>query len=309
MSVDVVVVGGGTAGLSAALVLARSCREVVLIDAGEPRNMVVESTHGYLSCDGVTPDELLAAGRREVAGYGGRLLTDRVVEITGVDTGFVVERVGGPAITTRAVLMATGLRDELPAIPGVREQWGAGVLHCPYCHGYEVRGAPLAVVGGENRPFSVHQAALVRQWSADIIFFPNKIVQSDDERRRLTARSIRIIDGDVGRVIAADGQLRGIEMATGEFIPRTAVFVGPRFTPRDGLLTRMGCSVGDNGWVVVDDVGCTSIPGVWAAGNVADSPAQLVNAAAAGSKAAISLNHFLLECDIQAALSGAAVVG
>jgi thioredoxin reductase len=300
---DVVVVGGGAAGLSAALVLARSCRQVVLIDSGEPRNMAAETTHGFLTRDGVEPGELLAAGSAEVRRYGAQVLADRVVDIAAVDGQFSVETEAEAVVAARAVVVATGLRDELPSIPGVREQWGKGVLHCPYCHGYEVRDAPLAVLGGANRAFSVHQASLVRQWSDDVVFFPREIVLSDDERRRLSVRGVDVVEGEVSRIILQDGDFRGLALASGQLVARTAVFVGPCFTPRDELLTRLRCAVGDDGWVAVDATGRTSVAGIWAAGNVADSPAQLIHAAAAGSRAAVAVNHYLLELDIQRSLA------
>ncbi|MFI7529791.1 NAD(P)/FAD-dependent oxidoreductase [Nocardia salmonicida] len=300
---DVVVIGGGTAGLGAALVLARSRRQVLIIDSGEPRNMAAETTHGFLTRDGTTPAELLAAGTTEVLGYGAQLLGGRVVDIAEADGGFAVETEAGQVITARSVVVASGLRDELPAIPGVREQWGKGVLHCPYCHGYEVRDQPPAVLGGANRAFSVHQASLVRQWSDDVTFFPREIDLSGDERRRLAARGIRVVEGDIARVVVRDGHLHGVEIASGQVITRTAVFVGPCFSPRDELLTQLGCTVGEDGWVAVDATGRTSVPGVWAAGNVVDSPAQLIHAAAAGSRAAVAVNHYLLEQDIQSSLS------
>ncbi|WP_194828214.1 NAD(P)/FAD-dependent oxidoreductase [Nocardia sp. XZ_19_231] len=300
---DVVVIGGGTAGLGAALVLARSRRQVVVIDSGAPRNMAAETTHGFLTRDGATPAELLAVGTTEVLRDGAQLLSGRVVDIAAADTGFAVETEAGQVITARSVVVATGLRDELPAIPGVREQWGKGVLHCPYCHGYEVRDQPLAVLGGANRAFSVHQASLVRQWSDDVTFFPREIDLSGDERRRLSARGIRVVEGDIAQVVVRDGELRGVEIASGQVITRTAVFVGPCFSPRDELLTQLRCAVGEDGWVAVDATGCTSVPGVWAAGNVVDSPAQLIHAAAAGSRAAVAVNHYLLEQDIQSSLS------
>jgi thioredoxin reductase len=142
---DVVVVGGGPAGLSAALVLARARRTVAVVDAGEPRNAPAAHLHGFLSRDGMPPHDLVAAGRAEVAGYGGSLIDDTVVDVA---PGFHVRLAGGSSLHARRILVATGLRDELPDIPGVRERWGRDLLHCPYCHGYEVRDQPLGVLGG-----------------------------------------------------------------------------------------------------------------------------------------------------------------
>ncbi len=167
---------------------------------------------------------------------------------------------------------------------------------------------PIGVLGGGNRPFTIHQASLVRQWSEDVVFFPNRIELTGAERERLIARGgIRIVEGDVAGVSVGDGRLDGVELASGQVIPRSVVFVGPRFVPRGDLLTDLGCEADENGWVVTDPAGSTSVPGAWAAGgNVSDSPAQLITAAAAGSKAAIALNHYLLEQDIVRAVAIAA---
>jgi thioredoxin reductase (NADPH) len=297
---DVVVIGGGAAGLTAAMVLARARRRVAVIDAGEPRNAPAAHVHGFLSRDGMAPAHLLAAGRDEVAGYGGEVIEGRVRE---VEHGFVVRLAGGRELTTRGVVVATGLHDELPEVPGLRERWGQDVLHCPYCHGYEVRDAPIGVLGGDNRPFTMHQASLVRQWSADVVFFPHRIVMAADERERLTARGIRIVEGEVARLMVEGDRLSGVELADGQQVPRTAVFVGPRFVPRDELLTALGCDVGEDGWVVTDPTGRTSVTGVFAAGNVVSSPAQMITAAGAGTTAAIAINHYLLEQDIEKALT------
>lgn len=158
---DVVVVGGGAAGLSAAMVLARARRRVAVVDGGEPRNAPAEHVHGFLSRDATSPAHLLEAGRGEVVGYGGEVIEGQVRGIKhGREHGFVVRLADGRALTTRGVLVTTGLRDELPEVPGVRERWGNDVLHCPYCHGYEVRDAPIGVLGGHVRELSLHQALL-----------------------------------------------------------------------------------------------------------------------------------------------------
>ncbi|RQO48500.1 thioredoxin reductase [Rhodococcus sp. KBW08] len=306
MRFDVVIVGGGAAGLSAALVLARARRRVMIVDAGNPRNGVSEHLHGYLTRDGESPTQLLAAGRKEVTEYGGEVTTGTAIGIEQTeDGGFLVQTDVSASLEARTVLVATGLRDELPNIAGLQDRWGVDVLHCPYCHGYEVRDTPIGVLGGDNRPFTIHQASLVRQWSDDVVFFPNRIELTCTERDRLTVRGIRIVEGDVAGVSVADGRLDGVELASGQVVPRSVVFVGPRFVPRDALLTDLGCDADENGWVVTDPAGGTSTPGVWAAGNVSDSPAQLITAAAAGSKAAIALNHYLLEQDIVRAVATA----
>jgi thioredoxin reductase len=295
---DVVVVGGGAAGLSAALVLARARRTVAVVDAGGPRNAPAAHMHGFLSRDGMPPHDLLAAGRSEVAGYGGHLLDDTVVD---VEPGFRVRLADGSQLRARRVLVATGLRDELPEIPGVRERWGRDLLHCPYCHGYEVRDQPLGVLGGT--PEAVQHALLIRQWSPDVTLFPHTDVLSPEQREQLSARDIRIVEGMVARLVVDNDRLHGVELVGGTVIPRTAVFVRPRFVPNAELLTSLGCAMDEHGWVVHDPAGRTTVAGVWVAGNAADARAQVISAAGEGSAAAIALNADLVDEDVKCALA------
>jgi thioredoxin reductase len=297
---DVVVVGGGPAGLNAALVLARARRRVAVVDAGRPRNAPATHLRGFLSRDGMPPRELLAAGRTEVAGYGGHFIDDTVA---GIERGFRVHLAAAGALSARRLLVATGLRDDLPAIPGLAERWGRDVLHCPYCHGYEVRDRPLGVLGGT--PDAVHHALLVRQWSPDVAFFAHTHDLTPDERERLTARSIRIVEGTVARLVIDRDRLAGVELDRGSVVAPAAIFVRPRFVPSNGLLTSLGCQVDGNGWVIIDQTGRTSVPGIWAAGNAVDPRAQVVTAAGAGSAAAIALHADLVEQDVQRAVADA----
>ncbi len=298
------VAGGGAAGLSAALTLARAGRRVAVADKGEPRNSPAAHLHGYLSRDGVPPAELLRVGRGEIAEYGGELCACAVTAVRHADGGgFVAELENGRHLPARALLVATGLRDVLPPVPGVDRLWGSDVLHCPYCHGHEVRGGPIGVLGGENRPFSIHQASLVRQWSQDVVFFPHLIELDEQERERLLARGIRIVEGPVERLEISEGRLAGVRVGDGPVVPRSALFVGPRFVPRDELLTGLGCETAADGWVAVDGSGRTSVPGVWGAGNVVSEAAQLASAAGQGMSAGIALNHYLLAEDIDSAVA------
>lgn len=298
---DVVVIGGGAAGLSAALVLSRARRSVAVVDAGEPRNSPAAHMQGFLSRDGMPPRDLLAAGRDEVQRYGGRLITGAVAAVaSGAGPGFRVTLADGPGLDARRVLVATGLRDELPDIPGVRERWGRDLLHCPHCHGYEVRDQPLGVLGGA--PDAVQHAQLIRQWSSDVVFFPHTGTVTADQREHLAARAIGVVEGTVTRLVVADDRLRGIELDGGTLVARSAVFVRPRFVPNSGLLVDLGCAVDDDGFVVADAAGRTTVPGVWVAGNAANPRAQVITAAGEGSSAAIALNADLVEQDVQRAL-------
>src|SRR6478736_4410865 len=206
-----VVVGGGAAGLSAALVLTRARRRVAVVDAGEPRNAPAAHMQGFLSRDGMAPAELLAAGRHEVASYGGELVGGRVA---GISPGSPLEVLldGGRTLRARRLLVATGLRDELPDLPGVRERWGRDLLHCPYCHGHEVRDQPLGVLGGT--PEAVAHALLIRQWSSDIVYFANGTTLSADQREQLIANAIGVVDTPVARLVIDNDQLTGVELTT-----------------------------------------------------------------------------------------------
>jgi thioredoxin reductase len=307
---DVVIIGGGAAGLSAALVLTRARRRVAVVDAGAPRNAPAAHMHGFLGSDGLPPSELLATGRKEVSGYGGHFIDDTVTGIdpranSGGHTRFEVSLTQGNPLRSRRVLLATGLRDDVPDIPGVRERWGRDVLHCPYCHGYEVRDQPLGVLGGT--PEAVTHAQTIRQWSDDVVFFAQGDALTGEQREQFAARGIRVIHTAVTRLIVEADRLTGVELENGEVEPRTAVFVRPRFVSQDSLLTILGCVTDDNGWIRVDATGRTSIPGVWAAGNAVDPRAQVITAAGEGSAAAIAVNNDLVDDDVAQAVPTARV--
>ena len=298
---DVLVIGGGAAGLSAALVLSRARRRVLVVDSGAPRNAPAAHMQGFLSRDGLPPTELLRLGRDEVRGYGGEIVDGLVTELRpdGRD-GFLALLEDGTRVSARRVLVTTGLRDELPDVEGLRERWARDVLHCPYCHGYEVRDQPLGVLGGT--PDAVRYAQIVRQWSADVVFFAPAETLTPDERTQLVARAIGIVEGAVRRVLVEDDRLCGVEMDDGRVVPRAALFVPPRFVPNNDLLLGLGCTTDDQGWPVTDGTGRTTVPGVWTAGNLANARAQVITAAGEGSAAAIALNADLVDADVRDAV-------
>jgi thioredoxin reductase len=248
------------------------------------------------------PGDLLAVGRDEVQSYGGHLIAGTVATVErGTGPGFRVILANGHQVTARRLIIATGLRDDLPDIPGIRERWARDLLHCPYCHGYEVRDQQLGVLGGT--PDAVQHALLVRQWSSDVVFFPHTDTLTADDREQLIARGIGIVEGGVARLVVDDDQLRGIELDNGTIVARTAVFVRPRLIPNTGLLAEMGCAVDDMGWVKVDPFGRTSVPGAWVAGNAANPRAQVITAAGEGSSVAIAVNSDLVGEDVQLAVA------
>jgi thioredoxin reductase len=298
---DVVVIGGSAAGLSAALVLSRARRKVLVVDSGTPRNAPAAHMHGFLSRDGMPPGELLDIGRDEVNGYGGEVRGGTVTEIVRCGpSGFWVLLSDGQRVSARRLLVATGLRDELPDIPGLRDRWARDVLHCPYCHGYEVRDQQLGVLGVS--PDAVRYAQIVRQWADDVVFFAPTGTITEAHRSQLVSRAIGIVEGTVSRVLVEDDGLFGVEMGDGRTIRRDALFVPPRFVPNSDLLVGLGCDMDEDGWVATGAGGQTSVAGVWAAGNVANPRAQVITAAGEGSAAAIAINGDLVDDDVRNAV-------
>jgi thioredoxin reductase len=265
--------------------------------------------HGYLSRDGLPPKDLLEIGRREVQTYGGTLLDDSITDAASRPTdqgtpAFELARSEGPALRARRVLVATGLRDVIPEIKGAPERWGRDFLHCPYCHGYEVRDQPLAVIGGSAE--AVQHALLIRQWSSDVVLLTHGEELTPESERLLAARGVPVERGPVERLVVQEDQLASVELSGGRQVPVKAAFVRPSFVPNDALLSVLGCERDGAGWVVTDPVGRTSVAGVWAAGNVVDPRAQVITAAGQGSSAAIALNADLIEEDIGRAFAARA---
>lgn len=299
---DVVVVGGGAAGLSGALTLARARRSVLVIDAGRPRNAPASQVHNYLGREGTPPSELLAIGREEVTGYGGEFLPATAVAAERLEEGdFRVTLDDGSSVLARRLLVTTGLVDELPEVQGLAERWGRDVLHCPYCHGWEVRDQRLAVLG--TGPISVHQALLWRQWSDRVTFFQHMAPDlTADQLEQFAARDITVVHGKVSALEVPGDRLAGIAMADGRVVLCDAVIVAVGVTARAGVLESLGLqtveqemfghTVGTH--LATDPAGATEVPGVWAAGNVATLTDVVITAAASGLRAAGAINGDLV---------------
>ncbi|HSL37850.1 MAG TPA: NAD(P)/FAD-dependent oxidoreductase [Arthrobacter sp.] len=305
---DVVIVGGGAAGLSAATTLGRALRSVLVIDSGTPRNAPAAGVHGYLSRDGVNPGALLSIGRSELLSYGGTVIDGEAVSARRTPDGFEVMLGDARRFNGRRLLVATGLTDELPAIDGLREQWGKGVVHCPYCHGWEIRGQRIGVLG--TGPLSVHQALLFRQWSRDVTLFLNDTVEpTDEEWDKLAARSVKVVDGAVASVDAVDGVLTGLTLRQGSSFEVHALAVGTRMEARSALLESLGLSSQVHpsaaGRVIeTDAMGATAAHGVYAAGNVSNLMAQVITAAAEGVMTGARINADLIEEETRWAVEG-----
>jgi thioredoxin reductase len=295
---DVVVIGGGAAGLSAGLVLGRARRSVLVVDAGSPRNAPAAGVHGFLTRDGSPPSELLGVGRAEVERYGGRVIRATARTARRTDDGFRVTLDDGTSMEARRLLVTTGLTDELPDVPGLHDRWGRDVLHCPYCHGWEVRDRPVGILA--TGPLATHQALLFRQWTPDVLFFSHTApALTDAQAEELAARGIGVVPGRVESVVVADDRLTGVRLQDGTVVAREALVVAPRFVARSEVLASLGLrptphprGIGEH--IAADPTGLTAVPGVWVAGNATDLAAQVVTAASQGVVAAAAINADLV---------------
>ena len=301
-SYDVVVIGGGAAGLSGGRTLARARRSVLVIDAGSPRNRFADGVHNLLGSEGISPAELVERGREELGRYGGEVRSGEVVEVRREDGRFSVELADGGTASARRILVTSGLSDQLPAVGGIAERWGRDVVHCPYCHGWEIRDRRIVVLGFDA--MAVHRAQLFRQWSAHVtLLLSAAISPTPAELEALTARGIQLVVGTADALEIVDDRLVGVRTTSGDVVPTDALAVAPRMTARAGFLSSLGLEPvehpsGAGVHLPVDAMGRTPAPGVWAAGNVADPMAQVGSAAAAATFAAAAINADLVEADI-----------
>lgn len=296
---DVVILGGGVAGLSGALMLGRARRSVLVVDGGEPRNAPAEHMHGFLGHDGASPLELLKTGRDEVAAYGVEIVTGQAIEASKEDGGFVVVLDTGLRVRARRLLAATGIIDELPDIAGLAQRWGRDVVHCPYCHGWEFRDEAVGVLA--TGPMSTHQALLFSQLTDHVVHLNHTGPGlTDEEAARFAARGITVVDGEVVSVEVDDDRITGVRLRGGEVIPLRALVVAPRSRPRADMLAPLGLLpvAQPNGeHIPADPTGRTDVPGVWVAGNLTSLFANVVMSAASGATAGAGINADLIDKD------------
>lgn len=307
-SYDVAVIGGGAAGLAGAVALLRSRRSVLLVDAGDPRNAPAGHVHNFLTQDGTAPDVLYAAGRTEVLAYGGQILHGDVDTLEREGELFRIE-VQGRKVTARRVLVATGARDELPDIAGLAERWGIDVLHCPYCHSWEVRDQHIGVLA--SGPLTVQQALMFHQLSAQVTLLAHTgPPPTPGQQEQLAALGIPVAAGIVTQVESAAGRLTGIRLADGSRVTLDALVVAPVCRARAELLAPFGVLTSEvrldghllGTQVESDPTGSTAAPGVWVAGNVSDMKAQVISSGAAGLAAAAAINNDLIAADTEHAV-------
>lgn len=296
MKYDTLIVGGGPAGLSAALVLGRCVRRVLVVDNGRYRNERSTALHCYLGHDGILPLDLREQSRQQLKRYDTiNLVAATVVKVSSCSLGFTAVLDDGQEVAARTVLFATGVVDELPQIPGVQELFGRSVHVCPYCDGWEHRDAPIAVFGRGSKGAGL--ALLLRQWTHDVVLCSHGPAGlAANEQQLLYRRGITVRETAIASLHGGDGCLRAIRFEDGEELPRQALFFTTGQHPRSRFLENLGCTYEEKG-VACDEDGATSVPGVYVAGDVSRDVQLVIIAAAEGARAALAINKALLRAD------------
>jgi thioredoxin reductase len=300
MSYDCAIVGGGPAGLNAALVLGRARRSVALLDNSQPRNGVTHASHGFITRDGIQPAEFRRIAYEEVLSYPSvRHWQAEVTDIQRTDHGFSLRTSSGERVQTRKLILAAGLKEVFPEIEGIRDFYGKSLFNCPFCDGWELRDQPLAIVS--DNPGVFHKAKLLRNWSRDLIVCTNgRDILTAEQRQQLASRGIRIVDTPVAAFSGRNGLLERMHFTDGTQIERSGGFIDPTMLPNARFDEALGYQTAANGGIVTDAMGRTTAAGVFAAGDSAYvMPSQLIYAAASGSKAAMAVMADLTEEDWQ----------
>jgi thioredoxin reductase len=282
--VDAVIVGGGPAGLSAALVLGRARRRALVLDTGRPANAASNGIGGLLAQTGVVPADLRRAGREQLAGFPNVEVRDgAVLDAAALADGFGVKLEGGQSVNTRALVLAHGLRYDPPSLPGVEGLWGRSIFHCPFCDGWEVRDLSLAVHG--SGPEAARSALVVSEWSSDVVLLTDGPARLNGERAALERAGVRVREERIREVVGSEGWLQRIEFEDGPAEQRDAMFVRTHRGQPNGLAEALGCELSEAGTIVTDVDGRTNVPGVYAAGDAATAQFRSVaNAIGAGSR-------------------------
>ncbi|MBD2076839.1 NAD(P)/FAD-dependent oxidoreductase [Phormidium sp. FACHB-592] len=292
---DVIIVGGGPSGLTTALMLGRACKRVLVCDAGKPRNQVAHAAHGFFSRDGISPAELLQIGREQLRPYDGvEIQVGEVVDAQKLGDRFQVTLGDGNQFVGRKLLLATGMKDSLPAIDGFAELWGSSIFHCPYCHGWEVRDQPLAIYGkGE---VGLEMTFMLTNWSRDLVLCSDgPAALTHEQRQQLSDWGVQLREEKITRLEYQDEKLTGIVFTNNEVLPRHGILLRPPSYQHSHLATKLGCKFGSNDIVQVDESKQTSIPGLYAVGDVSSPYSQIAVAVASGTIAAVAINRTLTE--------------
>lgn len=295
---EVVIVGAGPAGLSAALMLGRCRRGVALIDDGAPRNRAARFSHGFLTRDGTAPSTFVDLGRAELATYPTvRLESGKVSGVKGCRGAFSVRCTDGRVFTARRLLLATGVTDKIPQVPGMAALYGRTVHHCPYCDAFEYSSQPLAQYGRGRA--GVNAALALRAWTDDVVLITDGIVLGHESRRRCGLHGVAVRDEPVRRLVGRAGKLERVEFAAGPALPRAALFFATSQEQRGDLASSLGCDFTAEGTVATKEHETTNVPGVYVAGDASHREQKVVVAAAEGTQAAIKIHESLWSEDLR----------
>jgi thioredoxin reductase len=292
---DVIIVGGSYAGLSAAMALGRSLRNVLIIDSGKPCNQQTPHSHNFLTQDGATPNEIAEQGKKQVLKY------DTIKFINGLatkgykdDNQFVIELQTGETFKAKKVLFATGVKDILPEIKGLSECWGISVLHCPYCHGYEVKNEKIGLLGNGDLGFELSR--LINNWTKDLTLFTNgKSTLANDQATKVAEHNIRIIEKEISNFEHNKGYIYKIVFKDGTAETVNALFARGSFEQHCEIPKNVGCELTEQGYIKIDDFHRTTVQGIYAAGDNTTMFRAVAAAVAAGNKAGALINKDLIE--------------
>ncbi|OMP26049.1 NAD(P)/FAD-dependent oxidoreductase [Bacillus sp. I-2] len=298
MLLDCAIIGGGPAGLSAALVVGRGRKQVTVFDDELPRNRVTQESHGFITNDGMTPFEIRQAGEADLQKYPNiTIKRSRIIDIQKKEESFTLLTHEGDAFEAKKIILATGLQDILPEIEGIHDVYGKTLFSCPFCDGWELKDKALALIAENQR--ALHMAKLLSNWTKDLIVFTNGHVLADEDKVLLTAHSIQVIDVPIVSIDHDNGQLRSLQLANGEIVNREGGFVASEFKQSAPFAEKLGCQMTKNAGIETDILGRTTVSGVFACGDNLGGPAQLVLAAAAGSQAGMGVIHELVQEEFQ----------
>ncbi|ACX64891.1 NAD(P)/FAD-dependent oxidoreductase [Paenibacillus sp. FSL H8-0457] len=291
---DVVIIGGGPAGLNAALVLGRARKDVVLIDEGKPRNRVTRETHGFLTRDGTSPSEFRRIAREQITAYPSvRFVENTAAAAEGVDGDFRITTGEGTIYRSKKLLFAVGKKDSPLDINGLADVYGKSAFVCPYCDGWELRDQPLVVIA--KGAGALHFAKVIAGWSDRYTICTNGPDElTDEQRQELKDHDVPLFNSPIHRIESNEGMVRQVVLEDGAVIPCTGIFFAPKLVPGSELPAAVGCDINEGGSVVIDAFGKTSVPGIYSAGDAATEMYQAIAAASMGAMAAASINGELL---------------
>ncbi|MFD2249373.1 thioredoxin reductase (NADPH) [Pseudochelatococcus lubricantis] len=296
MDFEIIIVGGSFAGQAAALQLGRARKRVLLVDAGEPRNRFARSSHGFLGQDGQSPAGIIATARTQLAKYTTvKLHKGYAGKASASGAGFQVSLWDSGDVSAKRLILATGVRDKLPPLPGVEERWGVSVLHCPYCHGFELGQQPIGVLASSE--LVMHQAMLVPDWGPTTLFTQDVFVPNPEQSVALAARGVTIETTPIAELLGPSPALEAVRLTDGRTVPLFGLFIAPQTEPDIDLAGPLGCTFKDGPtgrFIAVNERQETSVPGVFAAGDAASPMANATFAAAAGAMAAGAAHHSLI---------------